>query len=110
MFNTKKYQITIHFEEPNLVPVKLKRVLKGQSLLQVLLNNNIKIKHDCGGVCACSSCHIYINNGSEHLEEMFLKEKHFVDRAHNHDIHSRLACQCLLVDDSGSVELTIPYY
>jgi 2Fe-2S ferredoxin len=110
LFNIKKYQIAIHFEETNRESVKLKRISKGQSLLEVMLTNNIEIKHDCGGVCACSSCHIYINKGSEHLEEMFLKEKHFVDRAYKPAIHSRLACQCLLVDDSGSVEFTIPNY
>lgn len=108
MFKKSRYNITIHFEQPGKPSVILKGITKGQSLLDVLLHHHIEIKHDCGGVCACSSCHIYVTKGNEHLEEVFVREKHFIERINNYTLYSRLACQCLLADDSGSVELIIP--
>ena len=108
MFKKKGNNITIHFEQPGKPSVTLKKIIKGQSILDVLLHHHIEIKHDCGGVCACSSCHIYVTKGNEHLEEVFAREKHFINRVNKSTPFSRLACQCLLVDNSGSVELTIP--
>ena len=108
MFKKKGNTITIHFEQPGKSAVTLKKITKGQNILDVLLHNHIEIKHDCGGVCACSSCHIYVDKGGEYLEDVFLREKHFIENANNPKPHSRLACQCLLTDDYGSVELTVP--
>ncbi len=108
MFKKKGNNITIHFEQTGKPSLTLKRIAKGQSLLDVLLHHHIEIKHDCGGVCACSSCHIYVTKGGEHLGEVFIREKHFIEKVNKPTPHSRLACQCLLVDDSGSAELTVP--
>ncbi len=108
MFKRKGNHITIHFEQPGKPSTTLNRIAKGQSLLDVLLQHHIEIKHDCGGVCACSSCHIYVTKGGEHLEEIFIREKHFIEKVNKPTPQSRLACQCLLVNESGSVELTIP--
>ena len=109
MFKKNRYHITIHFEQEGRTSVTLKGVAKQQSLLNVLLHNHIDIKHDCGGVCACSSCHIYVTKGWEHLEEVFVREKHFLSQVNRSNSFSRLACQCLLTDKAGSVELTIPF-
>ena len=108
MFKKKGYNITIHFEERGKPSVTLKKITRGQSLLDVLLHHHMEIKHDCGGVCACSTCHIYVTKGGDHLEEIFIREKHFIEKVDKPKPQSRLACQCLLVNESGSVELTIP--
>lgn len=109
MFKKNKNKIIIHFEQAGKTSVTLNRISKGQTLLNVLLQNHIEIKHDCGGVCACSTCHIYVTKGGENLEEVFTREKHFIERVNKPTSHSRLACQCLLLNDSGTVELILPY-
>ena len=91
-----------------MVPVTLQNIEPDQSLLEVCLDNNIELHHNCGAVCACSTCHLYVNKGMDYLEEISDKEEDFIDRAVNPRINSRLGCQCLLLDDAGEVEITLP--
>ena len=102
------YKIKINFEQSGLEPVTLENIEPGQSLLEVVLKNDIELHHNCGGVCACSTCHVYINAGEEYLEEISDKEEDFIDRAVSPRINSRLGCQCLLLDGDGEVEVTLP--
>jgi ferredoxin, 2Fe-2S len=109
---TKKepmYTIKFNFEQPGLAPITLTAIEAGQSLLEVALTNNIELHHNCGGVCACSTCHLYIQKGEELVEELSDKEEDFIDRAVNPRLNSRLGCQCLLLEGkSGEVEVTLP--
>jgi 2Fe-2S ferredoxin len=102
------FTIKINFEQPGLKAVCYEQVEPGQSLLEICLKNDIELHHNCGGVCACSTCHLYVNRGEEHLEELSDKEEDFIDRAVNPRLNSRLGCQCLLIDDEGEVEVTLP--
>jgi 2Fe-2S ferredoxin len=102
------YTIKFRFEEKGREPVTLTNIEADQSLLEVALLNDIELHHNCGGVCACSTCHIYINKGEDFLEELSDKEEDFIDRAINPRLNSRLGCQCVLLDGSGEVEVTLP--
>jgi 2Fe-2S ferredoxin len=42
------------------------------------------------------------------LEELTDKEEDFIDRARNPKLESRLACQCIVLDESADLEITIP--
>ena len=102
------YTIRFKFEQSGLDPVTLENIEPGDSLLEVALKNNIELHHNCGGVCACSTCHLYVEKGEELLEELSDKEEDFIDRAVNPRINSRLGCQCLLLEKGGEVQVTIP--
>ena len=102
------FTIKINFEQPGLLPVILENIESGQSLLEVCLKHDIELHHNCGGVCACSTCHLYVHKGEDHLEELGDREEDFIDRAVNPRINSRLGCQCLLLDEAGEVEVTLP--
>ena len=102
------YNIKINFEQQGLAPVTLQNVEAGQSLLEIVLSNDIELHHNCGGVCACSTCHLYVNKGDDSLEEITDREEDFIDRAVNPRINSRLGCQCVLLDGSGDIEVTLP--
>lgn len=102
------YTIKFRFEEKGREPVTLTNIEADQSLLEVALLNDIELHHNCGGVCACSTCHVYINKGEDHLEELSDKEEDFIDRAVNPRINSRLGCQCVLLDEDGEIEVTLP--
>ncbi|MER3463394.1 MAG: ferredoxin [Chitinophagaceae bacterium] len=102
------YTIKFNFEQPGLQPVTLENIEPGQSILEVALKNNIELHHNCGGVCACSTCHLYVNKGEDFLEELSDREEDFIDRAVNPRLNSRLGCQCLLLEDDGEVEVTLP--
>lgn len=102
------YTITYKFEQKGLEPVTLSQIAPGQSLLEVALTHEIALHHNCGAVCACSTCHLYVDLGSEHLEEISDKEEDFIDRAVNPRLNSRLGCQCLLHEGEGTIEVTLP--
>lgn len=102
------YTVTFRFEEKGKEPVTLNNIEPDQSLLEVALKNNIELHHNCGGVCACSTCHLYINSGEDFVEELSDKEEDFIDRAVNPRLNSRLGCQCVLLDGNGTIDVTLP--
>jgi ferredoxin, 2Fe-2S len=102
------YTVKFKFEQAGLEPITLANVESGQSLLEVALKNDIELHHNCGGVCACSTCHLYIDKGEDLVEELSDKEEDFIDRAINPRLNSRLGCQCLLINPDGEIEVTLP--
>lgn len=74
-------------------------VPEGTTLLDAALDNNIKIDHNCGGNCACSTCHVIIEKGFESLGEMTEDEEDMLDEAEGLTETSRLACQCPVTKD-----------
>ena len=104
----KMYNIRFKFEQKGLEPVTIENVEPGISILEVALEHDIELHHNCGMVCACSTCHLYVNKGDEHLQELSDKEEDFIDRARNPRLESRLGCQCVLEDGNGDIEVTIP--
>ena len=102
------YDITFKFEEKGLEPVTQTGIETDQSILEVALKNNIDLHHNCGGVCACSTCHLYIEQGEDNIEELSDREEDFIDRAINPRLNSRLGCQCVLLPGSGAVVVTLP--
>lgn len=79
--------------------------LEGENLLDLALQNGIDLQHNCGGVCACSTCHVIIREGEENLSEMEDDEADQLDEADGLTIHSRLGCQAIV---SGDVTVEIP--
>ena len=102
------YNITFTFEQKGLEPITIEGVSDGQSILEVALLNEIDLHHNCGGVCACSTCHLYVNQGENNIEELSDKEEDFIDRAINPRLNSRLGCQCVLLPGSGDISVTLP--
>lgn len=102
------YSITYKFEQKGLEPITLSGIVPDQSLLELALDNNIELHHNCGGVCACSTCHLYVEAGEQFLEELSDKEEDFIDRAVNPRLNSRLGCQCVLLDGEGAITVTVP--
>jgi 2Fe-2S ferredoxin len=102
------YTVKINFEQKDLAPVTLENVAEGQTLLELALTNDIELHHNCGGVCACTTCHLYIEKGMDHIDEITDREEDFIDRAVNPRLNSRLGCQSLLLEGDGEIEVTIP--
>ena len=95
--------ITFHLEDPEGLtgtPQKVWEVLGGEheSILEVAMDNGINIEHACGGVCACSTCHIYLEQGAQQVSEASEDEEDRVEEAPGIRRTSRLACQCELKD------------
>ncbi len=74
---------------------------EGQTLLEVSEEYDIGLEHACGGVCACSTCHVIVQDGTdEALEEPEDEEIDTMDKlVSNQTLHSRLGCQARVVGD-----------
>lgn len=101
-------KIVFKFEDPAIPTKTVEDAPSGISILEVTEDNDIHLNHNCGEVCACSTCHIYVHKGAEALPEISDREEDFIDRAIDPTIFSRLGCQCIIQDDDAEFEVTIP--
>ena len=83
-------------------------VKPGESICEVALRNDIEIEHACEMSCACTTCHVYIREGFDSLEEADELEEDYLDKAWGVDPDSRLSCQAVVADEDLVVE--IPKY
>lgn len=102
------YNITYRFEEKGREPITIKNAPEGDSILETALKNDIELHHNCGGVCACSTCHVYVEQGDNFVEELTDREEDYIDRAVNPRLTSRLSCQCVLQAGSGDLDVLVP--
>ena len=80
----------------------------GESVCDAALRSDIDIEHACEKSCACTTCHVYIREGFDSLEEADELEEDYLDKAWGVDPDSRLSCQALVADEDLVVE--IPKY
>jgi ferredoxin, 2Fe-2S len=80
---------------------------KGAHLLEVAMDHGINIEHACGGVCACSTCHVYVESGMNQLSESTEAEEDRVEEAPGLQRNSRLSCQCV-VEGNGPIVVRVP--
>lgn len=80
---------------------------KGEHLLEVAVEHGINIEHACGAVCACSTCHVYIEKGMDDLSEPTEAEEDRVEEAPGLQRNSRLSCQCI-IEGPGPIQVRVP--
>ena len=66
---------------------------EGESILEAARRVGAPQGDRCGGVCACSTCHVYVVEGFNNLSEMEDEEFDILDRAFDVRATSRLGCQ-----------------
>jgi 2Fe-2S ferredoxin len=81
-------------------------VVVGTSLLKAAQDIGAPEGYACGGVCACSTCHVYVTKGGDLLSEQEDEEADILDKAFDVRANSRLGCQSKIVRD-GVVEVEI---
>ncbi len=100
---TKPFTVTFRLEETGQVvdvPVDPSKIpfadhgLEG-SILDIAEGAGVDINHSCGGVCACSTCHVYVEQGLETCSPATEDEEDMLDEAPAITTESRLSCQCV---------------
>jgi ferredoxin, 2Fe-2S len=81
-------------------------VAVGTTLLQAAQTIDAPEGYACGGVCGCSTCHVYIASGANLLSEIEDEENDILDKAFDVRATSRLGCQARIVGD-GQVDVVI---
>ncbi len=86
----------------------IEHAASGQTICDLLLDNDIEIEHACEKSCACTTCHVIVRQGFDSLEEPTELEEDLLDQAWGLEADSRLSCQATLADEDLIVE--IPKY
>jgi 2Fe-2S ferredoxin len=81
---------------------------KPASLLALALKSGVFLDHACGGVSACSTCHVIVERGGETLSPAAEKEEDMLDMAPGLTARSRLACQAEMLADGSEIVARIP--
>ena len=99
---TKPYTVTFIFPDKteNKIQVDPDKIPYGEtglpgSLLDIAMGNGIQLEHVCGGVCACSTCHVMVKQGLETCSEGTDDEFDQLEEAPATTLQSRLGCQCV---------------
>ena len=74
------------------------------SLLDIAEAAGVEINHSCGGVCACSTCHVYVAQGGASCPAATEDEEDELDKAPAVTPESRLSCQCV---PNGTADLLV---
>jgi len=95
----KKFKVTF-LPQNKVVEVDPENLPYGEtglpgSILDIALKNNIAIEHACGGVAACSTCHVFVKSGRKSCNEAEDYELDYVEAAPGNTVESRLSCQCV---------------
>ena len=71
----------------------------GDSILEVAINHDVPLQHACGGFCACTTCHVVVKSGDDHLSGMEDEEEERLERVAELTLQSRLGCQARVHGD-----------
>jgi len=82
----------------------------GDSVMDIAVSNDVAgIDADCGGACACATCHVYIaNDWLETVGAPQELEAEMLDVAENVKENSRLACQIIVSDEMDGLVVNTP--
>ena len=81
-------------------------VAPGTSILQAAKAAHAQVGYACGGVCACSTCHVYVKEGGDSLSEQQENEEDILDKAFDVRASSRLGCQSKVGDEDIVCEIS----
>lgn len=90
----------------------------GTSILEAAKQIHAQVGYACGGVCACSTCHVYVKKGAASLSRQKDREEDILDKAFDVRATSRLGCQARITaspenpaagqaDGQGDIEVEI---
>jgi len=85
-------------------------VKPGLTLMEGAVKHNVPgIDADCGGACACATCHVYVDEAwADKTGERSDMEASMLDFAENVEPNSRLSCQIRVTEALGGLVVRLP--
>jgi 2Fe-2S ferredoxin len=82
--------------------------LDGWRVMEIIRDQGLPIKAECGGACACATCHVYVDDAwLARLVPPTDEELERLDEAFDVQENSRLACQILMRPDFDGLTVTL---
>lgn len=87
-------------------------IVEGQSLMQIATNNGVAgIDGDCGGECACGTCHVILNaEWFSKVGEKGDEEEQMLDLTPEREPTSRLSCQIKATEEMDGMTVQLPEF
>ena len=82
----------------------------GSTVMETAIKNDVPgIEAECGGACACATCHVYVDEAFRELVGgPSAMEESMLDFAENVEENSRLSCQIKVSDELDGLKVTMP--
>lgn len=82
--------------------------MEGWRVMEVIRDNDLPIKAECGGACSCATCHVYVDETwLDTLAPMQADEEEMLDEAFEVEDNSRLSCQILMNESLNGLHVTL---
>jgi ferredoxin, 2Fe-2S len=82
--------------------------LEGWRLMEIIRDWGLPIKAECGGACACATCHVYVaQEWVDKLHPPHEEELERLDEAYDVRPNSRLACQILFSPELDGLKVVL---
>jgi len=95
-------------QDPDGREHKLEAV-EGWRVMEIIRENGLPIRADCGGSCACATCHVYVEESwAKRLVPADKEERDMLDYVPEIKDNSRLACQILYTQKLAGLKLELP--
>lgn len=82
--------------------------IAGWRVMEIIRDHGFPIKAECGGACACATCHVYV--AEEWMDKIAPKsdeEDYMLDEAFDLRENSRLSCQIIMSEELDGLEVTL---
>ncbi|WP_099866512.1 2Fe-2S iron-sulfur cluster-binding protein [Pararhizobium haloflavum] len=82
--------------------------LEGFRVMEIIRDWGLDINAECGGACACATCHVYV--ADEWLDKLNAQEDEEVDmldEAFMVEDNSRLSCQIIMSEELDGLEVSL---
>lgn len=84
--------------------------IEGWRVMEIIRDHGLPIKAECGGACACATCHVYVDEDwMPKLHEMLEEEEDMLDSAFDLQDNSRLSCQIIMSEELDGLKLRLAY-
>lgn len=85
--------------------------IEGWRVMEIIREHGLPIKAECGGACACATCHVYVDpDWMDKLADMRDEEEEMLDEAFDLEDNSRLSCQLIMDEGLDGLKVTLATY
>ncbi len=86
--------------------------VEGWRVMEIIRDHGLPIKAECGGSCACATCHVYVEESWQpKLDELEMlktdEEEDMLDEVFDLQDNSRLSCQLIMSDALDGLQVTL---
>lgn len=82
--------------------------IEGWRVMEIIRDHGLPIKAECGGACACATCHVYVHEDwIDRLADKRDEEEDMLDEAMDVQDNSRLSCQIIMSEELDGLKVTL---